>query len=41
MHKEMHLDNISYLDEKDQLKFILKNKKDYNYAKKIFKHKGC
>ena len=35
MHKEMKLANIAYLSKNDQLKFILKNKKDYNYAKRI------
>jgi 7-carboxy-7-deazaguanine synthase len=29
--------NISYLSNKDQLKFIIKNKEDYGYAKKILK----
>ena len=31
----MNMKNISYLSKKDQLKFIIKNKKDYDYAKKI------
>jgi len=35
MHKEMNLNNINMLREKDQLKFVIKNKKDYLYAKKI------
>jgi 7-carboxy-7-deazaguanine synthase len=35
MHDQMHLKNISYLSKKDQLKFIIKNKKDFDYAKKI------
>ena len=33
--EKMKFDNISLLEEKDQLKFVIKNKKDYNYAKKI------
>ena len=37
MHDQMHLKNISYLSKKDQLKFIMKNKKDFDYAKKIMK----
>jgi len=35
MHEKMCLENISYLREDDQLKFVIKNKKDYNHAKKI------
>lgn len=35
--KHMNLKNISYLSKKDQLKFIIGNKKDYDYAKKILK----
>jgi 7-carboxy-7-deazaguanine synthase len=37
MSKNMILKNISYLQEKDQLKMIIKNKTDYEYAKKIIK----
>ena len=36
-HEQMNMKNISYLSNKDQLKFIIKNKKDYDYAKKILK----
>lgn len=36
-HKQMIMKNISYLSKRDQLKFIIKNKEDYNYAKKILK----
>ena len=36
-HEQMNIKNISYLSEKDQLKFIINNKKDYNYAKEILK----
>ena len=36
-HEQMNMKNISYLSEKDQLKFIINNKKDYNYAKEILK----
>jgi 7-carboxy-7-deazaguanine synthase len=32
----MHLKNISLLSKNDQLKFVIKDKKDYEYAKKIF-----
>ncbi len=35
MHKKMFLQNINILRKKDQIKFIIENKKDYNYAKKI------
>lgn len=35
MHKKMLLKNINILRKKDQIKFIIKNKKDYNYAKKL------
>ena len=35
MHKEMVFENIQMLDKKDQLKFVISNKKDYDYAKKI------
>jgi 7-carboxy-7-deazaguanine synthase len=33
--KQMNLHNILFLSKKDQLKFIIKNKKDYQYAKDI------
>jgi len=36
-HEQMNMKNISYLSEKDQLKFIIKNKEDYDFAKKILK----
>ena len=36
-HEQMNIKNISYLSEKDQLKFIINNKNDYNYAKEILK----
>ena len=35
MHERMILQNISALSNHDQLKFIMKNKKDYEYAKTI------
>ena len=38
MSKYMIFKNISYLKEKDQLKMIIKNKTDYEYAKKIIKN---
>jgi 7-carboxy-7-deazaguanine synthase len=31
-HEKMVMSNISYLSKRDQLKFIIKNKKDYEYA---------
>lgn len=34
-HQQMIMENISYLSKADQLKFIIKDKKDYDYAKKI------
>lgn len=34
-HQKMNLRNITYLSKKDQLKFIIGNKKDYEYAKTI------
>jgi len=37
MHKKMDLENIKLLSKKDQLKFVIQNKKDYGYAKKIIK----
>jgi 7-carboxy-7-deazaguanine synthase len=35
MEKKILFENIKYLENKDQLKFVIKNKKDYDYAKKI------
>ena len=35
MHKKMKLKNIDLLNGRDQIKFIVKNEKDYVYAKKI------
>jgi 7-carboxy-7-deazaguanine synthase len=37
MHKKMNLKNIILLKKKDQLKLIIANKKDYDFAKKILK----
>lgn len=34
-HKQMDMENICLLSKKDQLKFIIKNKEDYDYAKQI------
>jgi 7-carboxy-7-deazaguanine synthase len=34
-HQQMKLRNISYLTKRDQLKFIIKDKEDYEYAKRI------
>jgi len=36
-HDQMNMKNLSYLSTNDQLKFIIKNKEDYDYAKKILK----
>ena len=35
MHEKMDFNNLSRLTKKDQLKFVIKNKEDYEYAKKI------
>ena len=35
MHEEMCLENISLLGKDDQLKFVVKDRGDYNHAKKI------
>jgi len=35
MHEKMFFDNIRILREKDQLKFVIQDKKDYEYAKEI------
>jgi len=35
MNKKMLFENINTLKTKDQIKFVIKNKEDYNYAKKI------
>ncbi|MEA3458262.1 MAG: radical SAM protein [Candidatus Thermoplasmatota archaeon] len=35
MHEKMRFDNISYLNMDDQLKFVIGNKEDYDYAKRI------
>ena len=40
MHQKMHLENISFLRNSDQLKFVIGSKDDYDYAKKIFKKYG-
>jgi 7-carboxy-7-deazaguanine synthase len=37
MHEKMNFDNVSLLTCKDQLKFIIQNREDYEYAKKIIK----
>lgn len=40
MHKNNYLENINFLKKDDQLKFVIKNKNDYEYAKKVlFKYK--
>lgn len=35
MKEKMLLNNINYLKKKDQLKFIIMNREDYDYSKKI------
>jgi len=37
MHEKMRLNNLSYLTNYDQLKFVIKNKEDYDYAKNIIR----
>ncbi|MFO7676813.1 MAG: radical SAM protein [Thermoplasmatota archaeon] len=37
MHEQMQYTNILHLENNDQLKFIIKDNKDYEYAKKILK----
>lgn len=37
MEKKMLFENIKFLENKDQLKFVIKDKKDYDYAKNILK----
>ena len=37
MHQKMLLENIKHLGQKDQVKFIIKDKEDYEYAKEIVK----
>jgi len=34
-HEQMDMTNIMYLSQQDQLKFIIKNEEDYEYAKRI------
>ena len=36
-HEKMIMGNISYLSKKDQLKFIIKNKQDYEFAIRVLK----
>jgi 7-carboxy-7-deazaguanine synthase len=35
MHEKMYLENLSVLKKDDQLKFVIDDKRDYDYAKKI------
>ncbi len=37
MHEKMNFNNVSLLTCNDQLKFIIQNREDYEYAKKIIK----
>ena len=43
MEKKMYFENIKCLKNKDQLKFVIKDKKDYEYARSIIKRysPGC
>ncbi len=42
MHEKMFFKNIKRLSKKDQLKFVIQDKKDYNYAKEIVaKYSPC
>jgi 7-carboxy-7-deazaguanine synthase len=36
MHKKNRLDNIELIRKHDQIKFVIKNKDDYTYAKNIY-----
>jgi len=38
MHDKMNFNNICLLGKNDQLKFVIGDKKDYNYAKKIIQN---
>jgi 7-carboxy-7-deazaguanine synthase len=35
MHEKMHMENVSLLRNNDQLKFVINNREDYDYAKEI------
>ena len=37
MHEKMNFNNLSYLTTNDQLKFVIKNSEDYEYAKAMIK----
>jgi len=37
MHEKNYFRNIAFLKKDDQLKFVIKNRKDYEYAKQIVK----
>jgi len=37
MHEKMIFNNLSYLTNNDQLKFVIKNRNDYDYSKSIIK----
>ncbi|MFA6514040.1 MAG: radical SAM protein [Patescibacteria group bacterium] len=37
MHKSMHFDNLKVLKQKDQVKFIMKSRLDYQFAKDVIK----
>ena len=37
MHEKMNFNNLSYLTINDQLKFVIKNRKDFDFAKTIIK----
>lgn len=35
MHEQMHMENLSYLSKNDQVKFIISDRVDYEYAKQV------
>ncbi len=37
MHEKMNFNNLSYLTTNDQLKFVIKNREDYDFAKAVIK----
>ena len=37
MAKKIKLENINFLKKEDQIKFVIKNKEDYIYAKNIIR----
>jgi 7-carboxy-7-deazaguanine synthase len=35
MHEKMNFDNLSFIDSKDEIKFVISSRDDYNWAKNI------